>query len=212
VLQTRSISILASFAILCLVTIVSTFLYDEEQKQQSSGSQQQFISQSRFKDVEYFLYQKGAPVLLMNSDVLKMSEAGGDRELQAMDFESPRGKAYAQMKKGPVFFKADSGKIWQDQSEIRLSGAVQLSYTGAEFESEKLNFWPKKDYFAAWGNVRSKTQDLITKDYLEIRAKEMQGWPSKKESLYRGGVSGKISKKRVYEEGLDFSSRSLKPI
>ncbi len=193
---------------LTFATFFFAFQLDrEEDLAGMDRNQRQFEANSQFKQVKYYLYENDKRVLHFNADELTTPSRSENGDVS---FVQPHGEIFSNESDEPVFFRADGGQYLRDAQEISLKSNVQLFYDKAEFEAIVLKFWPNKNYFAAWGNIRSTTLDPITSDKLEIRSNEVQGWPSKKESLYTGNVEGKITKKRLYQQGIEFSSDILK--
>ncbi|MBL7664921.1 MAG: LPS export ABC transporter periplasmic protein LptC [Bacteriovoracaceae bacterium] len=160
-------------------------------------------SKTEFVEIKYYLFKKH-PVLKLNADTMDMT---GEKKFS---FDMPHGAIYDETGVTPIFFSAESGNYSQQNRLIALENNVQLSRLGAEFEAKSLKYSAYRDSFWAWGNIRSLILDVKSGDKLEITANEVQGWPSKEESSYKGNVVGKLLKKRKYETGLDFKADVLK--
>ncbi len=204
----KSVLTLCLFAFMCSITFffaLSTQFGGGEMNDGKEAPEEE--ANSYFEEVNYYLFNNNKKVLHLDASSLITASLTDEGNIS---FETPRGEAFGEDESEVIYFRADSGNYFNSKSLVHLKDEVQFNYDKAEFEAKVVKFWPQKSYFAAWGDVKSRTIDPTTQDKLEINSHEVQGWPSKKESLYKGEVRGKIIKKRVYQQGIEFESDTLK--
>jgi lipopolysaccharide export system protein LptA len=160
--------------------------------------------ESYFKNIDYFYHSKAEPSLKLKA--LDLSIIGGSENIF---FIEPVGSAY-QNDGTQVDYKAERGKLDKKKKLLELVQSVELT-TGEDFySSDQLSYDLVKDSLKGRGSVKTKNISPTGDETIEVESDIFFGKPKSKRFTYRGKVSGKVKRKRVYEQGLSFKADDVK--
>jgi lipopolysaccharide transport protein LptA len=197
----RQISTVIIFICLCFFAIIYALSIRSVDISFDNSYDVETIEKTIFESVKYYSINQGKKSLYLDSAELEII----NKDL--MNFVYPEGSLYSE--NGVIDYKSDKGKFDLIQKNMDLSGNVKLKSETGFYESERLSYSQKKARVEAKNNVKSTMIDPQTRDKIQIDSSVMYLWPNEKRATFVGGVVGKILRDRAYEEGMDFSSKTM---
>ena len=170
------------------------------QKSVSSGES---VEKSFFRNSTYYQYQGQNPFLL-EADFIELDNG------LFIKFLKPKGKIF-QRKGSKVLYKAQSGHLDEKKKILYLENSVFVKSKNTRLDSEKLKYLFDSMRLEATTEVKTRTYARKTGDRVFINANKFVSYFKNKANihLYRGNVTGKVKRKRVYEDSLSFRSNRL---
>ena len=170
-------------------------------KEKKTGTKESVaIQESFFKGVNYFVVKSNLPFLSLDSSELVISHESGKTA-----FFSPVGLVYTKDRE-IVRYKAKSGVYQQKESRLELKDNVSLNLKNSDALSDHMEYNLREDRVKLLGNVKASSLFELEGDYVEMISDRAFLWPKDQKSQFLGKVKGKIKRKRVYEENLEFAS------
>jgi len=134
-----------------------------------------------------------------------------------LTMNSTVGKTFFFKPKGFVFtgkgervdYAGERGVYDQNKEVLTLERETTVNLPDTQANSEKMIYEVKEDRVHLIGDVKTKTFYVEEGDWIFLDADEAYFWTEARRSRYLGNVSGKIKRKRVYEDSLSFRSNEL---
>lgn len=158
---------------------------------------------SYFTGADMFSAKDGKPTLYLKAIDLTFDH----QDVRVFSIE-PRGFLFSE-KGEKINYAASMGTFAQKTSTLELENNVKLNMTNSKLTSDSLNYKLDKEIISARGNVKSYTYVEKTRDEVFINADEAISQVAKRLVTYKGQVNGKLIRKRVYEEGINFASNEI---
>ena len=205
-LDTRQLVVTGSFLLLCLSVFVISLstqvdrsLFGKGERERDEVKQ----TESIFKDVNYYVYKDNAKSLHLDASKLVLNNIG-----QTL-FTNPEGVYYA--KSNLVFnYKAKSGALWQGQDKLSFEQEVEVNTGETWAKADEVTLFFEDERVEALGNVATRTISSNNGDKLLVNSDKLIAWFAKQESHYLGRVRGKLTRKKIYEQGMEFTSNNLR--
>ena len=160
------------------------------------------VNESYFENSSFYLWKNDQPVLKLNTSEL-VTNAFSDR----IDFLNPSGLVHSP--EGGVLYEGHKGIFNKRARALSLFGDVKVETAYSTFESQKIEYLFAQDRLSAEGGVQTRSLFPQTLDRVVVSSESLLSFLKMKETTYYGGAKGSIKKKRVYEEGIDFSSEEI---
>ncbi len=159
--------------------------------------------QSFFSNGNFFQIEEGLPRISIDFDELVINQAN-----QTSLFLRPQGEAYTDSQE-VIYYEARRGHLHEGENRLNLMDEVNLKFENSELDADKVVYSINKDLIEASGSVKTQNYNPETLDQIQIWASRLISWPRLKRSEYSGQVRGKIERRRVYEEAVEFRSEIL---
>lgn len=155
-------------------------------------------------NLDYYLVKNNKPQFY-----IKSVGATIDRYVKKRTFQFPDGHGW-NSKGEKVYFKANFGEHFDKKDKkIVLKGKSQVRTKNSVIKAKECEISLNKNTFEAKGNVDSQHTTLETQDKLFITSDFAKAWHDQSVAIYRGNVSGKVERSRIYEPGVDFKTDML---
>ncbi len=161
---------------------------------------------SRFGELiepQIFHTKEGRPYLYLSATTAKINLATDDAELLR-----PFGKSF-NLENGPMLYNAEKGFYLKKSSEIKLFGSVSINEEKSFLSAEQVIYKLNKDEILGEGNVFLKGELPRSKDILFISGNKFTYFPKRKISSFKENVNGRIQRREVYREGINFQTDQL---
>ena len=170
---------------------------------QKSVMSRESIEKSFFRNSIYYQYQGQHPFLL-EADFIELDYG------LLIKFLKPKGKVF-QKKGSKVSYEAESGYLDQKKRVLYLEKSVFLKSKNTRLNSEKLKYSFDSMRLEATNKVKTRTYARKTSDKVFINANKFVSYFKNEVNihLYVGNVTGKVKRKRLYEDSLSFKSNRL---
>ena len=205
-LDIRQFLVTGSFLLLCLCVLIISLtievdrsLFDEEGKNRDVKEGRE----SLFKGVSYYVYKNNAKSFHLDASELILDKTG------KTSFTNPLGSYYTKSNR-VLHYKALNGIWWQQQDKLHFNRQVQVNTEDTWVDSDKMTFFLQEDRIEGEGNVVTKTISPKNGDQILVSSNKMIAWISRQESYYSGKVRGRLTRRKVYEQGMEFDSDNLR--
>ena len=170
---------------------------------QKSVSSRKSIEKSFFRNSTYYQYQGENPFFL-EADFIELDDG------TFIKFLKPEGEIF-QKKGSKVSYKALSGYLDERERALYLEKSVFVKTKNTQLESGSFKYSFGSMKSEATNKVKTRTYATKTGDRVFINANKFFSYLKNKANihLYVGKVTGKIKRKRVYEDSLSFKSNKL---
>jgi lipopolysaccharide transport protein LptA len=173
------------------------------QKEGEKTPQGRGFQENYFKSINYYISQEKMPALFLVADELLHNGETG-----YTSFTSPDGHFYTQ-NRDKIFYRGKTGSFNKNNSHLNLKEEVKVTMDKIITTGDKMDYFLNKDKIHVLGNVVSIGDRPETHEKIEITSEQAYFWPKKRHSNYLDNVKGKVKRKRVYEESIDFSANKL---
>ena len=170
---------------------------------QKSVSSRKSIEKSFFRNSTYYQYQGDNPFFL-EADFIELDDG------MFIKFLKPEGEIF-QKKGSKVSYKALSGYLDERERMLYLEKSVFVKTKNTQLESGSFKYSFDSMKSEATNKVKTRTYSSKTGDRVLINSNKFFSYLKNKANvhLYVGRVTGKIKRKRVYEDSLSFKSNKL---
>ncbi len=200
--NTRSFNIIIVFAVLTAIVLFQSFNVSRKNQAAQIPIEIEKDQETEFINLKYFSVEDAKPALNINADVLKMINNTN------LNFQNPKGFLFNETG-DKLNYEANLGSYRGEQKELNLMGEVNIENIKGSHQSDRVFYSGKKKFFEASGAVKSRMNDLKTKDSILIESNSMYSWINSGRSVFSGDVKGKVKRRRIYEESFDFMSDQL---
>lgn len=165
---------------------------------------------STFQSINYYLIKDGKRSLKLDAQELFFFEDNAKLKARA-----PVGIFYRQddsikdPTKKEIHFKSNLSNGEVSSQELHLIDDVEITFGPSKVVASQIDIYHGGELIEGHGGVKTFTKDMKTQDSVAINSKEVMYKPAIHYFEYKDNVTGKISRKRVYEEGINFSSDKL---
>lgn len=199
-----------TFILLLFTSLVGGTIYlamfklqvEFEDSQKIKDQLAQTEEESYMETVQYFKLTEKGPEVELNAFNLRMR---GDDEMQ---FNLPEG-VYFSSDNRTFKYRASTAEFKRDINTVRLDGDVVVETLDSIIAAGNAIYDVNNEKVSLEGNVVSKTLDRKNGDSVLIKSSSAVGFPQRNQLSYKGNVKGEVKRKRVFEEGVNFSSDSL---
>ncbi len=172
-----------------------------DQLQARSGDKGKTVS--TFKKPQLFSSQSNRPLLFLESDVLSINHDEKD-----IFFQLPIGYVFDQQGE-KIEYRAALGSFNFSRNILGLKSDVSLNSKASKVSSDQLNYHLDSHYLTGQGRVTGDYIVPSTQDNLVISGDKLESNTLKQTGFFQGNVKGRVTRKRRYEEGVDFASQRL---
>lgn len=191
-------------------SLVGDFSGAQYQGDEGPENQQVSDDTSTFQSINYYLIKDGKRSLKLDAQELFFFEDNAKLKARA-----PVGVFYREDQniqdpaKREIHFKSNLSNGEFSSQELHLIDDVEINFGQSKVTAAQLDIYHGGELIEGHGGVKTFTKDLKTQDSVAISAREVQYKPSIHYFEYKDNVIGKISRKRVYEEGINFASDKI---
>lgn len=168
----------------------------------------EYDDSSIFKHIDYYLFSQGDKFITINSTELVLYN-----DNTQLDATSPKGIFFRQgiedTSKKEIHFEAKESKAFIGSKELKLNEDVVVRLGTSSLKSKTLDIFKAGKLIEASGNVKTQTKDQKTQDQINIQSNFVSFKPDEDFFEYKGNVVGELSRKRKYEQGINFSSDKI---
>ncbi len=158
---------------------------------------------SHFVKAEVYYLKGGAPYLFLASEGLSI-----DHDEGKAFFQNPNGNTFTSDQE-KVYYSSLEGSFDQKKGQLLLKNDVLLKTDNSKITADTVNYLIKTGIAQSDGNVKSYLFVPKSSDEIFIDSDRLESNITKEIGTYRGNVSGKLVRKRSYEEGVQFNTDSL---
>ena len=166
------------------------------------------LEESFFKGVNYFSIEKSKPFLELKTNELSLSNTEG----LVLSF-NPIGTLYRYDKDNkpqePIIFQSKNSRVQLKKKNVYLDNDVEIKMAGTEISADNVSILDNGEQIEANENVKTVSTVQKTGDQILVSSNRAIYFPKKQFYEYRSNVSGKVLRKRVYEEGISFATNQL---
>jgi lipopolysaccharide export system protein LptA len=209
----RQYSILIFFFLGCLSLSLISYMghfddFGNDQSIPKNGPKSDTVDESYFKNVSYYSVDSNQPFLELNSDELSISSIDG----VVIGF-NPVGIVYRYEKdltpQEPIHFQSKKSRALLKKKELFLDNEVEIKMGTTVLNAENVSILNKGEILYAYNDVKTLSSVETTGDQILITAKTAVYRPKDQVFEYRENINGKISRKRKYEESVEFKTDLL---
>lgn len=169
----------------------------------SEKGSQEALEESYFKVVDYYVIEKGKPLMTMKADELTLNQTAGKTF-----FFKPHGHVFS-ARGEKINYKGERGIYNQKNEVLVLEKDTEVKMPDTEATSHKMTYNVRQDRVHMEGDVRTKTFYQKEGDWIYLNADEAYFWTEARRSRYVGKANGQIKRKRIYEDSLSFESNEV---
>ncbi len=158
---------------------------------------------STFNKAKLFSVDKGRPQLFLESDILSI-----DHDVKTVFFQLPVGYLFNQQQER-IDYRAALGHLNFESNILGLSSDVALLSSSSIISADQMRYQIDDHLLFGNGKVTGDYSVPQTGDRLVISGDQLESDTLKKKGEFLGNVKGRVSRKRRYEEGVDFASDRL---
>ncbi len=161
------------------------------------------FNDSYFSEIDYYILDKSSPHLQLNSSELIFDNVN-NKTIALL----PIGIVYS--KAGtPTHYRGIKGIYLQNGEELSLEESVFINSKNSNIRASEVVYNMKEEKITATNEVKSDSQMEKTKDIVFVDSDHATYWPKLEKLIYDGNVSGRIQRKKVYEENVYFKSNRI---
>jgi lipopolysaccharide export system protein LptA len=166
------------------------------------------LEESFFKGVNYFSIEKSKPFLELETNELSISNTEGI----VLSF-NPIGTLYrydkANKPEEPIIFQSKNSRVLLKKKNVYLDKEVEIKMAGTQLNADSVAILENGEQIDANQNVKTVSSIQKTNDQVLVESNRATYFPKRQIYEYRNNVSGKVNRKRVYEEGVSFITDQL---
>lgn len=162
------------------------------------------VDESFFKNIEYFLVDKGKPEITFTSNSLTFSTT----DKKAIS-SNPKGEVYRELNEDPIHFEAKLSNVNFEKKELHLENEVKVNLDNVELRSNLMKIFTSENLLVANGNVQTLSNSKNNSEQILISAGSAIYRPKISYFEYRDGVNGTLKRKKEYEESIRFKANNL---
>jgi lipopolysaccharide export system protein LptA len=167
-----------------------------------AGPKYDELEESYLKKSEYYYLNHGKPLLKMDSDELTLSATNS----KIFGF-NPNGVLYTT--EDPIFFESKNFLLFLKKQELVLENKVEVNFNKTKFLSNKMHLYSVQRKIEATGDVHSTSQSDVDGGKIYISSDSATAELKTKHYEYHGKVEGKIERKKLYEDSIQFKTDFL---
>lgn len=160
------------------------------------------VEESYFERASFYLQRDDAPMLQLDAQELMIDEVQG-----RLDAVSPLGVAFSEGRQ--TKYRARSGTYNREGHHIRLTGDVEIVDGNSTFASGEAHYHFPSQTIRAQRGVTTRSFLPKTRDRVVVRSDYLVSDLRTQRTIYQGKAHGNIVRRRVYEEGIHFSSSEI---
>lgn len=161
------------------------------------------MQESYFKKVLYHVNNEKGPLFMLDA-----SELTSNNTINKTFFFDPRGFVFTS-RGTRVEYSGKKGVYDQNSEILNLEQETSLKTDTTDAVAEKMVYEVGENRVQMIDNVKTKTFYVEEGDWIYLDADQAFFWTEEKRSKYAGNVVGKIKRKRVYEDSMEFKSNEL---
>lgn len=161
------------------------------------------LQESYFKKVLYHVNNEKGPLFMLDASELTLNNT-----IEKTFFFDPRGFAFTETGER-VEYAGKKGVYDQKGEVLNLERETFLKTDTTEATADKMIYSVTENRVHMIDQVKTKTFYVEEGDWIYLDADEAFFWTQDKRSKYAGNVDGKIKRKRVYEDSMEFKSNEL---
>lgn len=209
----RQYSILLFFFFACAGLSVLSYLghlddFGKEESAPAGGPKSAQVEESFFKNVTYFSVDNNLPFLELNASELTLSSTDGT----VISF-NPVGTVYRYEKDNtplePIHFSSQKSRALLKKKEVFLDINVEVKTGNTVLNAQNISILNKGEILYAYNDVKTLSNVEKTSDQILITSNTAVYRPKAQIYEYRDNINGKISRKRKYEESVEFKTDLL---
>lgn len=166
------------------------------------------VDESFFKKVTYFSIDKNRPFIELTATELNLSTTDGT----VMSF-NPVGVVYRYEKDmtplEPIHFTAQKSRAFLKKKEVFLDNNVEVKTGTTTLNAQNVSILNHGDILYAYNDVKTLSIVEKTSDQLLITARAATYRPKEQIIEYRDNINGKVTRKKQYEESVEFKTDLL---
>jgi lipopolysaccharide export system protein LptA len=167
-----------------------------------AGPKYDEVDESYLKNSEYYYLDHGKPLLKVDSDELTISTTNS----KIFGF-NPIGVFYND--KTPLFFQSKNFLLYLKKQELILENNVDVNFNNTTFLANKIILFSNGRKIEAQGNIHTTSLTEVDGGKILINSDLASGDLQNKNFEYKGQVTGKIQRKKLYEENIQFQTDFL---
>ena len=209
----RQYSILIFFFLICAGLSLMSFMghldeFGTEHNVPESPNKSAQVEESFFKNVTYYSVDGNHPFLELKATELSLSSTNGT----VVSF-NPVGTVYRYEKDNsplePIYFSSQKSRAFLKKKELFLDNDVEVKNSATILNSQNMSILKGGELIYAYNNVKTVSTVEKTSDQLLITSKSATYRPKEQIFEYRDSINGKITRKRKYEENVEFKTDLL---
>lgn len=197
----QRVTIFLFFSFNILVAGYSLFTnFEGHKKDKASYTEEKRKSRSFFKKIKYYSLSNAIPQLDLVADELILVDGNSE-----ITFFSPEGTSYGANGQ-ELKFSGKLGRYTQKNQKLTISKSAHLHNDSTDIKCENATYMVAKETALCEKDVVSKSVSTKTGDRLNVKADYLRSELSKQITTYKGRVEGLVTRKRSYEDPINFKA------
>lgn len=162
------------------------------------------MEESYFKDVLFYIVENKKPSFMLKAKELTLNKT----KKKTFVFD-PEGHAFSSSGE-KIYYSGKKGIYDQKAGILNFEDDTMLRTQTTQARAKKMSYDLAQELVSMFLDVKTKTFYENEGDWIFLDSDKAKFRLNQKKSKYTGNVEGKIKRKKVYEDSLEFKSNELK--